>query len=925
MVAIAALLGAEARDLAEARAGRRSLPDLVWSLLERSPKPWLMVMDDLEEADAPAGSGPFAWARPSRRGLMVVTTRTGNEPKNEHRIQRHVLSGIPRAAAAEMLLSQNPEAGARRDAEGLSEILGGLPLSLSLSSACLSYSASPVSSFRDYQSLLLQEAPEAAQGDLPLVTLDAHVASILNILDSQGISQGRPLLGILSHFAAGVPLPEFILRSLRPGDHGLFPFADESRLQADIEYGVDALDHLGLLHRSKVAQSESDLLDRSLQMIPAVAQICRRQLEAAAPPMVRAVRAAAASGLESAVRRYIDSDQKDWVNAVFLLPHVFSLLSNMPAGSPEIAVERATTSACAMADYLLAKGAYQDAENLARKAHGLSGSFEDDHPLTLDTGICLASALMARGQFGKAEELISHVLSVRQRVLGPGHPETLRILEKLALCLRGQSRLREAELAFGQVVSGRQRILSEDNADTLRALASLSEVLWAQGKVGQAERFLKRVTDGRLRVLEPNSERTITAIIDLAAIQRNSGRLAEAETALAKVLGVRERLQGDDDPETLTALIELAATWRRQGRLGDAEEALARAVEVRARALGPDDPDTLEALVDLAEILRERGKPEEAHTRLRHAYEIQRKRLSSTHPDVLCTAMSLGIVLRDLGEWVQAEEVLRSAIASYEMVAGPEHPITLCAWHNLAAVLLDMGRFDEAEEMCKHVLDLREWTLGPNHPDTLDALANIGCLLRSKGALKEAEDAFDQALAGYTDLFGVGHPASLTIRANLAGVLSEQGRLAEADEMCRKVVAGREDVLGPAHPDTTLARINLAAQLASGDELAEAESILLDVLDLPGFSPSSRPGWTAALYNLAVVYRRNSRLNEAERILREVVSVRADQLGGDHPDTLAAHNELARVLREMGLSGEAAKEYETLLKAAERFVLEGCD
>ena len=75
MAAVAYLLGATPRDLAEARAGRRSLPDLVWKLLEKTAGPWLMVMDDCGQEDSASDSGPFAWARPSRKGLVILTTR----------------------------------------------------------------------------------------------------------------------------------------------------------------------------------------------------------------------------------------------------------------------------------------------------------------------------------------------------------------------------------------------------------------------------------------------------------------------------------------------------------------------------------------------------------------------------------------------------------------------------------------------------------------------------------------------------------------------------------------------------------------------------------------------------------------------------------------------------------------------------------
>jgi tetratricopeptide (TPR) repeat protein len=157
--------------------------------------------------------------------------------------------------------------------------------------------------------------------------------------------------------------------------------------------------------------------------------------------------------------------------------------------------------------------------------------------------------------------------------------------------------------------------------------------------------------------------------------------------------------------------------------------------------------------------------------------------------------------------------------------------------------------------------------------------------------------------------------------SNLAGVLCEQGQFAEALEMYKTVLAGREQALGKKHPDAFLARVNLAAALLSNEKLRSAEKLLKYVLHASGtHAGGARQARVAALYNLAVIYHRKQRYKAAEVSFREVVRIRAAELGADHPDTLAARNELARVLTALGRRGEATSEYESLLQGAERFV-----
>ena len=63
-------------------------------------------------------------------------------------------------------------------------------------------------------------------GDQPHATPDFLVDGILDTLESQGIVQARPILEILAHFASGIMLPDTILRSLKLGEFGLYPFSD---------------------------------------------------------------------------------------------------------------------------------------------------------------------------------------------------------------------------------------------------------------------------------------------------------------------------------------------------------------------------------------------------------------------------------------------------------------------------------------------------------------------------------------------------------------------------------------------------------------------------------------------------------------------------------------------------------------------------
>ena len=103
---------------------------------------------------------------------------------------------------------------------------------------------------------------------------------------------------------------------------------------------------------------------------------------------------AAAASLKAAVMSYLDSPEREWVGCVLLASHIHSLLFVMRDGRPpEAAFEQIADAACSVADFLLITGAYQDAENLARNVHEISGMLTKDHPLSLETGGVLRTPL----------------------------------------------------------------------------------------------------------------------------------------------------------------------------------------------------------------------------------------------------------------------------------------------------------------------------------------------------------------------------------------------------------------------------------------------------------------------------------------------------------------------------------------------------
>ena len=104
-----------------------------------------------------------------------------------------------------------------------------------------------------------------------------------------------------------------------------------------------------------------------------------------------------------------------------------------------------------------------------------------DHPDTLLTRHCIATALGKQGQHAAAEAESRQVLDARLRVQGPDHPETLNTRFNIAVSLMLQRKPAEAEAEFRRVLDAQLRVLGPDHPDILNTRRWLQSLIREPG------------------------------------------------------------------------------------------------------------------------------------------------------------------------------------------------------------------------------------------------------------------------------------------------------------------------------------------------------------------------------------------------------------------------------------------------------------
>jgi tetratricopeptide (TPR) repeat protein/DNA-binding XRE family transcriptional regulator len=355
----------------------------------------------------------------------------------------------------------------------------------------------------------------------------------------------------------------------------------------------------------------------------------------------------------------------------------------------------------------------------------------------------------------------------------------------------------------------RERVLGPDHPDTASSLDGMAALLWDCGELSAGQALQERALAIRHRVPGPPNPDTASGMTRLGLILQARGEMAAARPLLERALVITESVMGPHHPQAAAAMGNLAVLLRDQGDLFAARPLLEAALAVRESTLGPDDPETASSLNDLALLLGDLGESALAQPLHERALAIRERVLGPDHPRTAQSLNNLARVLRDQGRLAAARPLLERALAIWEAAMGPDHLLTAHGLTNLGRLLADVGDLTAARSMQERALDIRERVLGPDNSRTAQSMINLAALLQAQGELTTARALFERALDIQQRVLGPDHPLTALGHSSLGLLLRDQGELGAARTHLACALAIRERALGPDHPDTALTRAAL--------------------------------------------------------------------------------------------------------------------
>jgi tetratricopeptide (TPR) repeat protein len=677
MLSLALELGAPPADVELARVGHRNPAQVVWAQLDACSS-WLLVLDNADDVEALAlpGSVPrdgTGWLRPTRSGLLLVTSRIADKTVWGGHAQLHMVGCLDDDDGAHVLVDLAPHAGGLEEARLLSRRMGGLPLALHHAGSSLGSTFTTERSFEMYREALDERFPldlGGGQDQRALVTRTWELS--LDALASNGEKQARPILRVLSCFAPSVEIAPILL------DIATLAGACEGHSETEVHAGLQALLSVGLI---EARHDTGSLGNPAIVIHQLVADASRLHLD----PEVTVI---AAQMMEAATRRLGLDNPPDWPRWQGLLPHLRSLLALPPAVLEEQALIATAHAAARTAYGLNWGGAHITAGELARIALEHANVLGADHEAVLSLRFQCAMSDRYQGRYADAEAEFRDIAGVQARVLGPDEPRTLGTRQELARVISNRGRYGESEVACRDVLDATQRELGPEHLDTLTARYYLARVLGERGRYKEAEAAYRDLLKASTRALGPEHPITLIVRHNLAVQLNNQGEYTKGEQALRQLLDDWMRIIDHDYTYTyvLDIRYELGRALVGQARHAEAKEHFRDLLDDEIRVRGLEHPHALLARRELAAVTAADGDPALAEAELRDVWASQTQILGPDHPRTLITVRRLAASIAAQGRSEEAIVLYREAYDKQSGVLGTDHPDTTITANELAAL-----------------------------------------------------------------------------------------------------------------------------------------------------------------------------------------------------------------------------------------------
>jgi len=542
------------------------------------PLPRLLILDNCDDTEASTAEALLAQHTPRSGSCRVlVTSRRGHWRKGLG-IGALPLGVLSRTESIALLRSHRDDISAA-DAGAIAELLGDLPLALSLAGSYLEQYADemfgqPATYLANLKKQLLShrslsDAERSVRATFELSYQRLNAADPVDTLAIMALARA-------AHLAPGEPFPRALLLAT------LGDATDDEEIGALRADALRRLVALGLLELAEggalrihrlIAAFAREVIDddTALAVIERTLSCSAYQINITGYPMpMEPILAHLRHAAEIAVGR---ADQQ-----------AATLASNLGFYLQLIA------------DYAGAKLLFEQALQISEQVWG---------PQHLDTARCLnnlARLLQIQGDYTGARPLFERALAIIEQRLGPEHHQTVSCLNNLAGLLEDQRDYAGAESLYERALAITKQAQGPTHPDTAQSLNNLAGVLQNRGNYSRARSLYEEALSIYEQVLGLNHPNTAIVLNNLGYLLRSQGDAVGAKPLYERALVIYEQALGPQHPDVAQCLNNLAYLLQLQGDYVAARALYERARSICELRLGVDHPTTRTIRANLAAL-----------------------------------------------------------------------------------------------------------------------------------------------------------------------------------------------------------------------------------------------------------------------------------------------------------------------------------
>lgn len=219
----------------------------------------------------------------------------------------------------------------------------------------------------------------------------------------------------------------------------------------------------------------------------------------------------------------------------------------------------------------------------------------------------------ARREYDEAVSLLRQALGLREKALGPEHPDVAITLDNLGLAYAYKKDYAKAEEFIKRSLAMLEKIRGLWDYDVTLATNNLAGVYKSQGKHAEVVALYQRQFDLLEKEFGAGSLRLTGPIAKLVGLFGETQEHQKVEALLRRNLDILEKNSSPDYPNKVTVLTYLGVNLTTQNKDAEAERHFRRAIDIVDKESAGKPPGVAAlALTRYAMLLRKTGRDKEA-------------------------------------------------------------------------------------------------------------------------------------------------------------------------------------------------------------------------------------------------------------------------------------------------------------------------